>query len=94
MVDIRVCFKYASENNLLPFHYSFLMNISSRSYLRISSSMYIAIIFIAKKNLHRDVIKTSILSKPFKFFWIIISMIKLDCSIPFQKKETLTGVKI
>ena len=38
--------------SFLPFYYSFLKNISSRSYLRISSSMYIAIIFIAKKNDH------------------------------------------
>ena len=84
--------KYTSEN--LPFDLSFLINNYSRSYLCISSSMYILIIFIAKKNLHMgwDVIKTSILSKPFKFFWIIISITKPDCWIPFQKKETFTGI--
>ena len=70
--------KYASEN-LVPFYYSFiLINISSKSYFCISSSMYIAIIFIAKKNLHIGCGQNSIISKPFNFFWIIISIIKLD----------------
>ena len=42
--------KCATET--LPFHSSFLINNSSRSYLCISSSMHIAIIFIAKKKLY------------------------------------------
>ena len=42
---------------LFPFHYSFLVNISNRS--GISSSMYMGVIFIAKKNFY---IKASILS--------------------------------
>ena len=57
---------------------NFLMNIFSRSYFCISSSIYIAIIFIAKINLRMG---TSIPSKAIKFFWIIISIIKLDCWI-------------
>ena len=41
-----------------------------------------------------DVIKASILSKLFKCFWIIISIIKTDCWIPFQKKETFMEINI
>ena len=78
----------------LPFHCTFVKNISSRSYLCILSSIYIAIKFNAKKRFSWNVIKTSILYKTFKFFWIIISMINLGCWIPFQKKDAFTGINI
>ena len=84
---------------LFPFHYRFLINISSRSYLCISSGMYIVIIFVTKKNLYMGCNHTTpILSKPFKFFWIIISIInefaviKLDCWISFPKWDAFTGI--
>ena len=52
IVDVRVGSKCTSKNlSFLPFHCSFLTNISVRSYRCIASSMYVAIIFIAKKNL-------------------------------------------
>ena len=54
---------------VILFHSSFLINISSRSYLCISNSMYKPITFIAKK---KGIIETSILFKPFKFLIIII----------------------
>ena len=50
--------------------------------------MYKAIIFIAKKTFTWDVIKTS---KPFKFFWIIILIIKLDF---LSKKDAFTEINI
>ena len=50
--------------------------------------MYKAIIFIAKKTFTWDVIKTS---KPFKFFWIIISIIKLDF---LSKKDAFAEINI
>ena len=92
MVDVRMVLNTPLKT--FRFIRVFLINNSSRRYLCISSSRYIAIVFIAKKNLHMgwDVIKTFILSKPFKFFWTIILITKPDCWIPFQKKKTFKGI--
>ena len=40
-----------------------------------------------------NIIKISILSKPFNFFWINISVVKLDCSIIFQINRNFQGNK-
>ena len=63
----------------LPFRCSFLKNILAEvSYLCIPSNMCIAITFNAKKNLVRCNQNLHSLTI-YKFFWIIISVIKLDC---------------
>ena len=54
--------------------------------------MCTAIIFITKINLHMGCNQISILSKPFKFFWIIVSITKPVWWIPFQGKETFTVI--
>ena len=76
----------------LPLHYSFLD--ISRSYLCISSSMYIAITFIfiaTKKNSHGMQSKPSFFLNP-SIVWVIISIIKLDCWILFHKKDGFRGI--
>ena len=62
----------------LPFHYSFLKNIASKSYLFISSSIYIIIIFIAKKLSH------SMKSKP-PFFLNPLNCTESSCSLSKER---------
>ena len=75
---------------ILVFHCSFLINI-----YKVNFALCYLAKFFAKKNLYMGhVIKICVLSKSFKIFRIIISIIKLDCSIPFQKKDAFTGINI
>ena len=82
------------ETFLLLFCCSFLINISSRSY-HIFRAVYIQLFHsLPRETFTWNVIKTSILSKPLRFFWIIISESLNRTELPFIKKETFTGVNI
>ena len=79
---------------LHPFDYSFLINISSRSYICTLSNVFIAIIFIAIKAFTQDVNEISILSKLFKFFLNYHFNDQTRLSSSFPKEGNFAGINV